>query len=112
MRSHQLRNPVSVVRTAAQVTLSRTGRSEEEYRESLEIIADSRSVLTKMVDDMFTLALADADARPLQKAPLYLDEVVEPSRTTPGPWPRRGITVKGDAAATCRLWATSTCCAK
>ena len=74
--SHQLRNPVSVVRMAAQVTLSRTDRSESEYRESLEVIARQSVRLTKMVDDMFTLALADADARPLQKAPLYLDEVV------------------------------------
>ena len=75
--SHQLRNPVSVVRTAAQVTLSRPDRTDEEYRESLEIIARQSVRLTKMVDDMFMLAMADAEARPLQRAPLYLDEVVD-----------------------------------
>jgi heavy metal sensor kinase len=95
--SHQLRNPVSVVRTAAQVTLSRQGRSEEEYRESLEVIARQSERLTKMVDDMFTLALADANARPLQKAPLYLDEVVDTVARDATPLAAaRRIAVKGD----------------
>ena len=75
--SHQLRTPVSVVRTAAQVTLSRDGRTDAEYRESLDIVAKQAERLTKMVDDMFMLALADADARPLQLAPLYFDEVMD-----------------------------------
>lgn len=75
--SHQLRTPISVVRTAAQVTLSRHGRTEEEYRESLDMVAKQAERLTKMVDDMFILALADAESRPPQKAPLYLDEVME-----------------------------------
>ena len=95
--SHQLRNPVSVVRMAAQVTLSRPGRTDEEYRESLEVIARQSERITKMVDDMFTLALVDADARPLQKAPLYLDEVVDTVAhdATPLAAARR-IAVKGD----------------
>lgn len=74
--SHQLRTPVSVVRTAAQVMLSREGRTEAEYRESFDVVAKQTGRLTKMVDDMFMLALADAEARPLQKALLYLDEVI------------------------------------
>src|SRR5262245_20265398 len=95
--SHQLRNPVSVVRTAAQITLSRPGRTEEEYRESLEVIARQSERLTKMVDDMFTLALADADARPLQKAPLYLDEIVDTVARDATPLAAaRRISVKGD----------------
>jgi len=97
--SHQLRNPVSVVRTAAQVTLSRPDRTDEEYRESLEIIARQSVRLTKMVDDMFTLALADADARPLQKAPLYLDEVVDTVARDAVPLAAaRRISVKGDTS--------------
>lgn len=75
--SHQLRTPVSVVRTAAQVMLAREGRSEDEYRDSLDVIARQTQKLTRMVDDMFVLALADAGARPLQPAPLYLDELVD-----------------------------------
>jgi heavy metal sensor kinase len=97
--SHQLRNPVSVVRTAAEVTLSRQARTAEEYRESLEIIARHSQRLTKMVDDMFTLALADAESRPLQPAPLYLDEVVEEVAADAGPLAaKRRVQVRSDTA--------------
>jgi two-component system OmpR family sensor kinase len=75
--SHQLRTPVSVIRTTAQVTLQRERRAEDEYRDSLDVVARQAQRLTKMVDDMFVLALADAEARPLQLAPLYLDELIE-----------------------------------
>lgn len=75
--SHQVRTPVSIIRTAAQVSLSQQVRSVAEYRESLALVARQAQRLTKMVDDMFMLAMADADARPLQMAPLYLDEIVD-----------------------------------
>jgi signal transduction histidine kinase len=74
--SHELRTPVSVARTAAQVTLSTTTRTEAEYRDSLEVIATQMRRLTRVVDDMFMLALADLDARPLEARDLYLDEIV------------------------------------
>lgn len=74
--SHELRTPVSVTRTAAQVTLGRECRTEQEYRESLTIIAAQAERLTRMVDDMFLLARADAHALPIDSAPLYLDELV------------------------------------
>jgi len=74
--SHELRTPVSVTRTAAQVTLGRTHRSEDEYRESLTIVAEQAKRLTRMVDDMFLLARADADARPIERSALYLNELV------------------------------------
>ncbi len=74
--SHQLRTPVSVIRTAAQVTLGRSGRAEADYRESLAIVAEQSARLTRMVDDMFLLARADADGRPLERADFYLDELI------------------------------------
>jgi len=74
--SHELRTPVSVARTAAQVTLSTTTRTEAEYRDSLDVIATQMRRLTRVVDDMFMLALADLDARPLEPRDLYLDEIV------------------------------------
>jgi two-component system OmpR family sensor kinase len=74
--SHQLRTPVSVIRTAAQVTLGRTGRAEADYRESLDIVADQSARLTRMVDDMFLLARADADGRPPLRADFYFDELI------------------------------------
>ncbi|HEU4891890.1 MAG TPA: ATP-binding protein [Vicinamibacterales bacterium] len=74
--SHELRTPVTVARTAAQVTLSEPHRSEPEYREALDIVASQADRLTRVVDDMFLLALADVDGRPLLRRHLYLDEVV------------------------------------
>jgi signal transduction histidine kinase len=38
--SHELRTPVSVVRTTAQVTLARGTRSVDDYRESLTIVEE------------------------------------------------------------------------
>ena len=75
--SHQLRTPISVARTAAQVTLAREERPAAEYRESLELIAEQTRRVTRMVEDMFMLTLADCEARPLQPAEFYLNELVE-----------------------------------
>jgi heavy metal sensor kinase len=74
--SHELRTPVSVARTALEVTLGRPDRTEEDYRESLGIVAEQMRRLTRIVDDMFTLARADAGGLPLVARPLYLDELV------------------------------------
>jgi heavy metal sensor kinase len=75
--SHELRTPVSIARTTAQVTLRGEPRSEAEYRESLQVVAAQTQRLTKMVDDMFMLALADIDARPLTLRDLYVDELLK-----------------------------------
>src|SRR5262249_31745746 len=75
--SHQLRTPISVARTAAQVPLAGEARPAAEYRESLELIAEQTRRVTRMVEDMFMLALADCEARPLQTAEFYLNELVE-----------------------------------
>ena len=50
--SHQLRTPLSIARTAAQVTLAQPERSVAEYRESLGTVARQTERLTHMVDDM------------------------------------------------------------
>ena len=74
--SHELRTPVTVARTAAQVTLDSPHRTDAEYREALDIITLQTDRLTHVVDDMFLLARADVDARPLDLRYLYLDEMV------------------------------------
>jgi signal transduction histidine kinase len=74
--SHELRTPVSVARTAAQVTLAAPNRTEAEYREALGIVASQTERLTRVVDDMFLLTLADVDGRRPAAGYLYFDEVV------------------------------------
>jgi heavy metal sensor kinase len=75
--SHELRTPVAVLRTEAEVTLSRPTRNEAEYRESVSVMRDSAQRLGRIVDDLFLLARADAGHLPLRREPLYLEEVVD-----------------------------------
>jgi signal transduction histidine kinase len=70
---------VSVVRTAAQVTLAKHERSLEEYRESLEIIGEQAHRLSRLVDAMFLLSRAEARGVPLQREFLNLDDVLAES---------------------------------
>lgn len=74
--SHELRTPLSVMSTAAEVTLEKPQRDESEYREALSMIDRQTDRLTRIVEDMFTLARADAGRRELRKHNFYLDELV------------------------------------
>lgn len=74
--SHELRTPVSVIQTAAEVTLERREREDWEYREALTIVNEQSTRLSRMVEDMLVLARADAGGYRLTRRPLYVDEIV------------------------------------
>lgn len=74
--SHELRTPVSVVRTTAQVTLARDDRSNEEYREAVSIIAEQSLRLTRVVEAMFMLSRAEAHGLTLNRASVYVNDIV------------------------------------
>lgn len=74
--SHELRTPVSVVRTATQVALARDSRPADEYRESLVIIGEQATRLSRLVDAMFLLSRAEAIGVPLRLEFLNLDDVL------------------------------------
>jgi heavy metal sensor kinase len=74
--SHELRTPVSVIQTAAEVTLERQMREDWEYREALTIVNEQSTRLSRMVEDMFVLARADAGGQRLTKRLVYVDEIV------------------------------------
>jgi two-component system OmpR family sensor kinase len=74
--SHELRTPVAIVCGESEVALSQEARSPEEYRESLAILHDEGRRLTRIVEDLFTLARADAGQYDLAAATFYLDETV------------------------------------
>jgi two-component system OmpR family sensor kinase len=78
--SHELRTPVSVIRTAAEVTLSRDHRDEGEYREALMMAGAQARRLGTLVEDMLVLARADAGGYPLRPVDLYLNDVVDDCR--------------------------------
>lgn len=72
--SHELRTPLAAVRGEVQVALERP-REGEEYRESLGVIHEEAVHMSRIVDDLFTLARADAGERELDRRPFYLDEL-------------------------------------
>ena len=74
--SHELRTPVAISRTAAAVALQQPHRDEHEYRDTLAIVEQQTTRLSRIVDDMFTLARADTGRYPMRRTPMYLDEVV------------------------------------
>jgi two-component system, OmpR family, sensor kinase len=74
--SHQVRTPVSVVHTAAQVMLARDTRPEQDYRDALTVVGEQSERLRRLVDAMFLLSRAEAQGIPLVREPLYLDELV------------------------------------
>ncbi len=93
--SHELRTPTAIVRTEADVTLSKPHRDEGEYRESVGIMQDASRRLTRIVDDLFLLARSDAGHLVVHRAPIYLEDVVDD--TTRGVRPladRRGVRVE------------------
>lgn len=97
--SHELRTPVSVVRTAAEVTLGRETRAEPEYREALGVIAEHARRLGRMVDDMMALTRADAGGLPVEPAEFYLDELLVNCVRDAGVLAReRGVEVRGSSA--------------
>ncbi|HEY2152115.1 MAG TPA: ATP-binding protein [Vicinamibacterales bacterium] len=95
--SHELRTPVSVVSTAADVLLSREHRDESEYREALAIVGGQARRLGHLVEDMLVLARADAGGYPLRPVALYLDELVADSRRGLDVLAlERGVTIRAD----------------
>jgi two-component system OmpR family sensor kinase len=74
--SHELRTPISVLRTAGSVILEKPRRTEEEYRSALTIVDEQSKRLSRIVDDMFRLARADAGRLAFQQVPFYLDELL------------------------------------
>lgn len=75
--SHELRTPVTTVRTAAHVALQQAHRQEDEYRHALSVIEQQTVRLSRVVEDMFTLARADAGTYPVRREAMYLDEVLD-----------------------------------
>jgi heavy metal sensor kinase len=74
--SHELRTPISVAQTAAQVALEPHPRTEQDYRDALSIIESQLRRLGRVVQQMLMLARADAGAFSIRKANFYLDELL------------------------------------
>jgi heavy metal sensor kinase len=112
--SHDLRTPVAVIRTLAEVTLRRP-RSAEQYQEALTKVLSTSEETTELLENLLTLARADAGTtgmelhlidleQHVQKASeraelLATNKSLEVTTTTPG----RAVWVRGDSIAIDRL---------
>ncbi|MEJ7618136.1 MAG: ATP-binding protein [Pyrinomonadaceae bacterium] len=98
--SHELRTPLSVMHTTAEVTLAQPRRAESDYRDALEMMDAQTRRLARVVEDMFTLARADAGRRPLYESNFYLDELInETARAARLLATRKGVSVEVVGAA-------------
>jgi signal transduction histidine kinase len=70
--SHDLRTPVAVIRTVAEVTL-RKARTREQYTEALAKILRTSEETTSLLENLLTLARADAGAMGMDLLVIDLD---------------------------------------
>jgi len=75
--SHELRTPLAIVRGESEVALQKDHRTQTEYKESLKIVNDEGKRLTKIVEDLFTLARVDSGNIKANFQELYINEIVE-----------------------------------
>jgi heavy metal sensor kinase len=73
--SHELRTPISLIRTEAEIVL-RKSRTEEEYRDALFHILMESEATTSMVEKLLSLARADSGQNALEMRPVDLGETV------------------------------------
>ena len=74
--SHELRTPIALARTTAELSL-RKPRTAEEYREALTQILAELERTTNLIEDLMTLARTDAGAAALQIGKMDLVPTVQ-----------------------------------
>jgi heavy metal sensor kinase len=73
--SHELRTPISLMRTGAEIALSKP-RSAEEYREAFEEVYSELEKTSELVEKLMLLARADYGAEVLKFATIDLAEII------------------------------------
>lgn len=74
--AHELKTPVAILRTNAEVALQRT-RNPDDYRSALEAVESESRRLGGIVEHMLMLARADAGTRRVEGQLLYVDDIVD-----------------------------------
>jgi signal transduction histidine kinase len=73
--SHELRTPVALMRTTSELAL-RKQRTESEYRQALNEVNEESVRTTELIENLLTLARADACKAILERSALNLSDVV------------------------------------
>lgn len=75
--SHELRTPVAVLQTQAEVALEDPHPSVERLREHLQAVGRTASRLGTLVNDLLFLSRAEAAGVPVQARAFFLDELAD-----------------------------------
>jgi heavy metal sensor kinase len=67
--SHELRAPIALIRTTAEVALQRRNRPANEYVEALDDILEESERTSQVIDSLMLLARADAGKEVVERAP-------------------------------------------
>ncbi|MGH9655164.1 MAG: sensor histidine kinase, partial [Bryobacteraceae bacterium] len=73
--SHELRTPVAIIRTTAEITLSRR-RTVEEHCQAWDVVQAQAERTSQLIHDLLALARADAASEELVFEPLDISQVV------------------------------------
>lgn len=113
--SHELRTPVALVRTTAELSLRRQ-RDNPEYREALDQILDEAKRMTGIIESLMTLARVDSGADALNMQTIDLASLVRDACIRSEPLaqskqiefeseiPETSIQIRGDASALQRFF--------
>ena len=113
--SHELRTPAALIRTTSELAL-RKPRSESEYRQALDEVHRESLRTTELIENLLTLARADAGKACLERTPVDLGALVlevagqgEKLARQKGivlvcPPPREAVTIAGDRGSLRRLF--------
>jgi signal transduction histidine kinase len=74
--SHELRTPLAILQGETELLLSRP-RTVEDYERTVRVMDGELKTLTRIVESLFTLSMADSGQLRLMREPLYLNEVLE-----------------------------------
>jgi signal transduction histidine kinase len=92
--SHELRTPLSVIRSHAELALTRQ-RSADEYRKTIETCLRAAKRMSALVESLLVLARADAGRLELHRENFDLVEVINDCMEMIGPMAEeRGITLE------------------
>jgi heavy metal sensor kinase len=82
--SHELRTPLSVIEAEASLALRRK-RPADDYRDALAIVVEEARNMNRLIDQLLTLARADAGEEALALESLDLSEIAEETIATMRP---------------------------
>jgi heavy metal sensor kinase len=99
--SHELRTPVAIIRTTAEIARRRP-RSEHEYTEALDRILAESERTTELIEDLLLLARADGQSRSCLFEPVPLGEIISDATAEVRPLVESaGLVLKSDNTRQC-----------